>query len=50
MVGCNLDPNTEMVAAVDTWNLNEGRGNILDATQDVELFSGNFAIGRITCT
>jgi hypothetical protein len=50
VVGCNRDPNTDMIAVVDTWNLNEGRGNVLDATQDVELFSGNFMNGRITCT
>ena len=50
VVGCNLNPNTNMVAVVDTWNLDQGRGNVLDATQDVELFSGDFASGRITCT
>jgi hypothetical protein len=51
VVGCNRDPNTDMIAAVDTWNLNpDTRFNVLDATQDVELFSGSFMNGRITCT
>jgi hypothetical protein len=50
VVGCNRDPNTDTIVAVDTWNLNQGRGNVLDATQDVELFSGNFVNGRISCT
>ena len=51
VVGCNRDPNNnDMVFAVDTWNLDQGRGNLLDATQDVQLFSSNFNGQRITCT
>ena len=51
VVGCNRDPNNnDMVSAVDTWNLDQGRGNLLDATQDVQLFSSNFDGQRITCT
>lgn len=49
VVGCNRDPNSNMVVVVDTWNLDEGRGNLLDVTQDVEMFSSNFADDRITC-
>ena len=51
VVGCNRDPNNnDMVEVVDTWNLNLGRGNTLDAIQDVRLFSSNFANDRISCT
>ena len=50
VVGCNRDPNNDMVEVVDTWNLDQGRGNTLDAIQDVRLFTSNFANGRISCT
>ena len=51
VVGCNRDPNNnDMVEVVDTWNLDQGRGNVLDVTQDVMRFTSNFNNGRISCT
>ena len=51
VVGCNRDANNNnMVTVVDTWNLDAGRGNVLDATQDTVTFSSGFTSGRITCT
>ena len=50
VVGCNRDPSNDMVAVVDTWNLDQGRGNTLDPNQDVRLFDSVFNNDRISCT
>ena len=53
VLGCNLMESNGMnsiVEVLDTWNLDEGRGNVVDDIQDVYLFSGNFIDGRITCS
>ena len=51
VVGCNRDPNTGMITAVDTYNSDSpARANSLDATQDVVLFQGTSDNGRIRCS
>ena len=47
-MACNRDPATNMVEALDTWNI-QGYDNNVDAVQDVELFSGSYSGGRISC-
>ena len=50
VVGCNLDPNTGMVEAVDTYNAApNARANILDVIQNIVKFNSSFSNGRITC-
>ena len=49
VLACNLNPTTGMVEALDAWNP-ASRNNIVDNDQDVFLFSGTSAGGRITCT
>lgn len=53
MVGCNRNPETGLVEALDTWNVaSPGRQNQLDLHQDVTLFQGNYTdlFGYISCT
>ena len=50
VVGCNRDLNTDIISAVDTWNDPNARFNSLDDIQNVVLFQGIFANGRISCT
>jgi hypothetical protein len=48
VVACNRNPSTNMVEALDAWNI-QGYGNNVDAVQDVQLFSGTYSGGRIRC-
>ena len=48
VVACNRNPTTNMVEALDAWNI-QGYGNVVDAIQDVQRFSGTYSGGRITC-
>ena len=47
--GCNVNPNTNMVDALDTWNP-QGRNNIADTVQNVGRVTGSFDGNRITCS
>ena len=51
VVGCNVNPSTGMVEALDTWNVDSGRGrnNVGDRTNDAILLSGTLQDGRIIC-
>ena len=48
IVACNRNPATNMVEALDAWNI-QGYGNNIDAVQDVQQFSGSYSSGRIKC-
>ena len=54
MVGCNRDPNTDMIEVLDTYNVPQmatpNRANRVDAIQDVLLFNSSFDGTRISCT
>ena len=51
VVACNRDPITNMVEALDTYNVpSPGRNNLVDASQDVLLFNSSFDGTRINCT
>ena len=49
VVACVRDPNTKIVSALDNWNPSSIRISDRDPTQDVVLFEGRAANGRITC-
>lgn len=48
VVACNRNPATNMVEALDAWNI-QGYGNNIDAIQDVQTFLGTYSGGRIRC-
>ena len=50
VVGCYLNASSELVQAVDTWNVASGRLNQLDTIQDTFLFNSTMENGTITCT
>ena len=47
-MACNRDPATDMVEALDAWNI-QGYGNEIDTVQDVVLASGDYTNQRISC-
>ena len=51
MFGCNFNPATEMIEAIDTWNMPpDERNNVGDDNQeDITLISGSREDGRISC-
>lgn len=49
MLACNVDPDTNMVEALDTMN-QVAYDNLPDADQsDITLLSGSYSDGRISC-
>lgn len=48
VVACNRNPSTGMVEALDAWNV-QSYGNDIDSIQDVELRTGSYLGGRISC-
>jgi len=49
-MGCNVNLDTGLVGVLDTWNLDQGRGNVGDNVQDTFLFQGSVVGQRISCT
>ena len=49
MLACNLRPDGE-VEVLDTWNLDEGRGNVRDEVDDTHMFTSSVVEGRIRCS
>ncbi len=49
VLACNLNPETNMIEVLDTWNQATGRSNLNDDVMDTFLFSGTSDSGRITC-
>ena len=49
VLGCTINTDSGMVEVLDTWNVAQGRNNVLDTVQDAFLFSGRSANGRISC-
>ena len=51
VVACNRDPGTDMIEALDTYNLPpRTRNNLVDIRQNVQLFNSSFDGSRIICT
>ena len=51
VVACTRDPSNNMVEARDSWNMaSPDRGNTIDATQDITVFSAEYTSGRIRCS
>lgn len=48
VLACNLRPDGN-VEVLDTWNLEERRGNVRDQVDDTLLFSSSIEDGRISC-
>ena len=49
MLACNVNPDTNMVEALDTMN-QVAYANLPDSDQsDIDLLSGSFQDGRISC-
>ena len=49
VLACNLRPDGE-VEVLDTWNLDEGRGNVRDDVDDTLMFASSVVDGRIKCS
>ena len=51
VVGCNRNPGTNMIEALDTYNVpSPDRNNLVDRRQNVLLFNSSFDGTRIICT
>ena len=48
-MGCNRNPDTDAVEALDAYNDPRERQNNIDPHQNVVQFSANFTDGRIKC-
>ena len=49
VLACNVNSITNMVEALDTWNDQNQRFNIIDGIQNTDLRNGTFSNGRIQC-
>ena len=49
VLACNVNPDTNMVEVLDTWNTANERDNIPDDIMDAFMFSGDVQNGRIVC-
>ena len=48
VLACNLRPDGE-VEVLDTWNPDQGRGNVRDDVDDTYMFASSVVDGRIKC-
>ena len=50
VIGCNYNPDLEVLEALDTWNPANERDNSLVEPQRNYLQNGSYSDGRISCT